>query len=166
MKIKRRKGMEITSSTVSTDDIIIAENQEFFKKLPFNSKYDACVFMYGKQLKAPFSFWQTNRDIVDAITGGCGPGGFGDKFVPDKIYGLSVTAACKVHDWTFGVWNDEESFNVANELFKENMYIIIKEHGGYKWLQWLRRRRAYKYYLAVAKLGMSSYLDNHLKYIV
>lgn len=147
---------------------VIKQNQEFFESLPFNAKDDHLVtaLIDGYEIRVPRSFVATDQELVDAITGGCGPGGFGDKFVPDTLYGLSITLACKVHDWTFGVWNDSYSFIIANDLFHINMLRIIKQHGGNRLIQWLRRRRAYKYYLAVQKLGKSSYLDNHKEYLV
>lgn len=44
-----------------------------------------------------------------------------------------------------------ETFNrkECDDVFHENMQEIIKQHGGFGLLQWLRNRRALKYYLAV-----------------
>ena len=135
----------------------------FFSSLPLATINDTISTQYYKDywISAPKSFWQADQELEDAIAGGCGPGGAGDMLVPDTLWGLNVKAACKVHDWTFAVWNDVVGFNLANDLFKDNLMRIIAQHGGYKWLQFLRRRRAIKYYKAVHHLGWSLYLDSH-----
>ena len=152
---------------------VIENNQSFFQQLPYSESSDFIIEDYDVEndnvylLRAPISYFKTDVLIVDAITGGCGPGDFGDEFVPDTLWGLSVTMACRIHDWTFQVWNDDKSFKVANDLFLKNMYSIIKQHGGFRWLQALRRMRARKYHYFVSnKRGKKSYKDNHLKYIL
>lgn len=144
-------------------------NQEFFKKLPFTYKNDPIVSMKidGYILEVPKSFKESTQELISKVTGGCGPGYVGDWFVPDTMYFLKITPACKLHDWTFQVWNDKESFDVANDLFKRNLYAIIEQHGGWKIIQKLRKRRAGIYVKFVSgDLGYNSYIDNHLKYLM
>lgn len=142
-------------------------NQEFFNSLPLSLENDPVIMgnYKGYNLAAPVSFWVADQELRDSVAGGCGPGGIGDYFVPDTLYFLKVKPACKIHDWTYAVWNCKEGFELSNNIFKNNMLRIIQQHGGNKQLQCLRSRRAIKYYKAVHYLGEPSYFDNHLKYI-
>lgn len=143
-------------------------NQEFFTQLPFTFLNDPIVAIKldGYSLQVPKSFKAASEELIKNVTGGCGPGGLGDRVVPDTMWLLKVTAACKIHDWTFQVWNDDQSFIIANDLFLQNLKAIIHQHGGWKWLQKVRKVRAKTYYWAVSgSKGKKAYLDNHLKYL-
>jgi len=78
----------------------------------------------------------------------CGPGEFGDKFVPDTMWGLRVSAACYVHDFMWSVceptWSE---FHYSNSVFLHNLLSIIEVNGGF--LKYLRSYRAVTYYMAV-----------------
>lgn len=50
-------------------------------------------------LIAPESYWCLDEKEKQKIIGGCGPGSFGDIFVPDTILGCQITEACKIHDY-------------------------------------------------------------------
>lgn len=115
------------------------------------------------ELAAPLSFCIADEDLRNEITGGCGPGGVGDILVPDTLYFLSVRLACQIHDWCYGVWNDKKGFELSNNLFKNNMIRIIDQHGGNKLIKYLRKKRAYKYYLAVHYFGEPAFFDSYLK---
>lgn len=118
------------------------------------------VDMYmGYELAAPMSFWNASDELRNSLAGGCGPGGFGDYFVPDTIYGLSVKPACKIHDWCFAVWEDKAGFTLSNNIFKNNMIRINEQHKGPQWVKKLRLPRIKKYYLAVHFFGEPSYYD-------
>ncbi|MCK5099015.1 MAG: hypothetical protein KAR45_12990 [Desulfobacteraceae bacterium] len=142
-------------------------NQEFFNKLPLNCKDDPISIQEykGYRLAAPKSFWDADQELRDAVVGGCGPGGSGDKLVPDTMYLLSVTAACAIHDWCFAIWNDKAGFKLANNLFKNNMLRIIDQRGGNNRIKCLRQKRAVKYFKGVHYLGEPSFFDSHLQYI-
>lgn len=118
----------------------------------------------GFPLKAPESFWKASHDERNMFTGGCGPGGKGDYVVPDTIWFLNIKLACQIHDWTYFVWNTDAGFALSNHLFQFNINQIIKEAGGPKNLQKLRRARGRKYVWAVTKFGESSFFDSHLEY--
>ena len=51
------------------------------------------------RLITPCGYYAYDKEIRD--TWGCGPGGIGDCFVPDTVYGLSVKRACKRHDFRY-----------------------------------------------------------------
>lgn len=141
--------------------------KDFFNSLPISLSCDPIsIQLYkGYNLAAPKSFWEVGEELRNAIIGGCGPDGVGDIFIPNKMYGLDMIAACAIHDWCFTVWNDKDGFVLANGLFKNNMIRINIAHNGWKWIKTLRLRRIYKYYLAVKNFGESSFYDSHLQYI-
>ncbi len=94
----------------------------------------------GYQLAAPASFWNASDELRNSLTGGCGPGGIGDYFVPDTMYGLNMMPACIIHDWCFAVWDDKPGFVLANNIFKNNMIRINEQHKDWLWLKRLRLR--------------------------
>jgi len=112
------------------------------------------------KLFAPKEYWEMSKEAIDEITGGCGPGGLGDKLVPDTIYGLSIFAACRIHDfmWHFGVTQEDK--DIADRVFKNNMIRIIEAKTKYKIIKWLRIRRANTYYKAVSVFGDGAYWND------
>ena len=102
---------------------------------------------------APDDFLAASDKEIAATTGSCGPDGVGDAIVPDTLYGLDVTPACRVHDWQYGTgtkWKDKDD---ADRTFLSNMLLLVEKAGGPPWLKWLRRKRAWVYYRAVTKFG-------------
>jgi hypothetical protein len=111
----------------------------------------------GYNLAAPISFWDASDETITEVVGGCGPGGIGDIIVPDKIWGLNIKPACKIHDWTFFVWNDKQGFDLSNNLFKNNMVRINEQHNGWGWVKRRRLKAIKLYYDMVQTFGESSY---------
>ena len=105
------------------------------------------------KLFAPKTYWTTPKEEIDRVTGGCGPGRFGDWLVPDTIWGLSIKKACRIHDFSWYIAETLEEKEASDRAFLNNMLRLI--YAGAKWwiLRKLRIRRAYKYYLAVKLLG-------------
>jgi hypothetical protein len=113
-------------------------------------------------LYAPKSFWEADPAYVDKLTNGCGPGGFGDKLVPDTLYGLSVFHACRIHDWYYGP-EMPGSFDCkaeADRVFLNNMVRIVKAKTRIKILLKLRLIRARTYYQAVKHFGGDAFWKN------
>lgn len=107
-------------------------------------------------LYIPESYGQATAEERRATIGrgGCGAGeGWGDKLVPDTIYGLSMLDACKIHDWMYAKGKTQEDKEEADRVFLNNMLRIIDYHTLNSWLKWLRKRRAYKYYDSVDHFG-------------
>jgi len=157
--------MNTSAALKFSDEIVMAK---FFANLPLNITEDPIVMgtLGGYELAAPMSFWDASEELRNAITGGCGPGGAGDMLVPDTIYLLKVTLACKIHDFCYAIWNSPEGFIKANNIFKNNMLRIINQHGSWcSQLHYLRKKRTIKYYKAVKYFGETSYFDSHLQYI-
>ena len=105
------------------------------------------------KLYAPKSYWDTPKHVIDALVNGCGPGKFGDYLVPDTLYGLSVKAACRIHDWMYAEGETIEDKDSADRTFLNNMLRIIYHTTKWWILRKLRVHRAYMYYKAVKKFG-------------
>lgn len=92
-------------------------------------------------------------------TNGCGAGDAWIDFVPDTVYGLSITPICNLHDDAFVFCEPtEDAFHVVNKEFYENMRAWIKAKSSLRW-RWRRLRyaRAYVYYKLVEWRGFSSF---------
>ena len=144
----------------------------FFRSLAFDSRQDPIhqdEYM-GYQLSAPESFWNAGPEMVMELTNGCGTSGVIDFLVPDHLYLLLILAACKIHDWTFSVWEDKPGFVLANDLYRNNMQRIVQQHFEKTRLtfidRFIRDRRmnlSIVYYQAVNNLGERFYYDTPLK---
>ena len=141
-----------------------AELVEFYKRLPVPADMAQIEFgdVDGCQLAAPKSFWYFRTLDLSDIINGCGPGGAGDRLIPDTVYGLSVKPACAIHDWMYTIFNDEAGFKLSNSLFLDNMTRINKSATKNSVIRFLRSRRIVKYYLAVKDFGRLFYYDNHV----
>ncbi len=124
----------------------------------------------GYLLSAPESFWAAGPDIISEVTNGCGTAGIVDYLVPDQLYFLSILAACKIHDWTFAVWDDKPGFALANDLFRNNMQRIVQQYFERTWMNIfnrivrdLRMNLSIVYYQAVKNLGERFYYDSPYK---
>ena len=98
----------------------------------------------------------------DFLSFGCGPGGAGDKLVPDTMYGLDISPACRIHDWYYRFYPEdkEEARAMADRIMKNNLLRIVEANTKSKVLLWLRRRRCHTYYIMVRKFGGSSYFED------
>ena len=93
---------------------------------------------------------------------GCGPGGAGDKLVPDTMYGLDISPACRIHDWYYRFWpeDSEEARAMADRVMKNNLLRIVENKTKWRVLLWLRRRRCHTYYTMVRMFGAPSYFED------
>ena len=85
----------------------------------------------------------------------CGAGqGFGEKIVPETIWGVRVSLACFIHD---DMWNRSErswsNFHKSNSIFLRNIINIIQAYSKSQILKRLRLYRAITYYNAVDSFG-------------
>ena len=79
----------------------------------------------------------------------CGPGTFGDWFVPDWIGAVSISAACLEHDKAYA--SHKTSRKVADARFRRAMLAAGSELVGAVGRSY--RRRVFVYWLAVRVLG-------------
>ncbi len=109
----------------------------------------------GFTLLAPASFWLATEKEIEEKTGGCGPGGIGDWFVPDALYGESIFLACQVHDWMYGEGKTVEDKKWADLVFLVNMTLLVIDEGGL--LDPVRLRKVMIYFQAVYFAGGSAF---------
>jgi len=113
----------------------------------------------GFHLVAPLSYWEASDAEIEKQTGGCGPGGIGDWFVPDTMYGESVFLACQIHDWMYWKGDTKEDKKVADLVFLVNMTLLVIEDNNT--LDSLRLRRVMTYFEAVHFGGYSAFESAH-----
>jgi len=105
------------------------------------------------KLFAPATYVSAPEAIRQAVVNGCGTGGWKGALVPDTIWGLSITAACNIHDWMYAAGSTLAEKEEADRVFLNNMLRLVESAGGLWLLQRLRRRRAWIYYQAVYRFG-------------
>lgn len=103
----------------------------------------------GITLYAPEGYNPPN-EIPDC----CGAGqGLGEALIPEKIWGLRISPACHIHDYSWEV-ADREEFTFTNFLFLANLLILIW-HGSGMAMYWVRSYRALTYFNSVQTVGKS-----------
>lgn len=97
----------------------------------------------------------------DFASFGCGPGGLGDRLVPDTMYGLDISDACRIHDWYYRFYpeNTEEARAMADRVLKNNLLRIVREKTKSSILLWLRERRCQTYYIMVRNFGAPAFFE-------
>ena len=119
------------------------------------------VVCFGKptgkyaSLVVPDEYLAATPELLREICNGCGSAGAKFDFVPDTIYGLNINPACDPHDWEYHYGVSEEDKKRGDGLFYTNMLRLIEAQGGL--LEWPRKRRALKYYMAVKHLGHEAF---------
>ena len=104
-------------------------------------------------LYAPASYKRASDDVRRRMVNGCGPGGWKVDIIPDTVWGLSIEAACNIHDWMYSAGSTIEDKREADRVFLNNMLRIVNHYTSNRILLWLRRRRVFKYYEAVHLCG-------------
>jgi hypothetical protein len=92
-------------------------------------------------------FWE----LDPGYWGGCGPGKWGDPFVPDHIIGLDIKPCCAAHDvsWELAVENQSLDDKYQGDFeFYINMrkFVEVKEPTSFKWVTWLRYKLVHFYF--------------------
>jgi len=104
-----------------------------------------------------------NYDAVLARTynNGCGPAGWKGKLVPDTIYGISIREACKIHDYMYEVGESYNDKVYADDMFFTNLLATVENEAKWwnRWLNTLRRKRAWIYFKAVVHGGEDAFND-------
>jgi len=112
-----------------------------------------------KLIRTPESLKFEQEFPEEYMSFGCGPGGLGDWFVPDTMWGLSVRDACRQHDhdYRFGVGYSEEHRKECDERLRKNCLIIVDALSESKTMKWLRHIRVQTYYYMVHNFGGKAY---------
>jgi hypothetical protein len=104
-------------------------------------------------LYAPEGYWKLSGEDKKLICNGCGPQGHLD-FIPDSIYFLNISEACNIHDYCYEISRSNiKDKEWSDRIFLNNLLRLIEVKTKWRWLKWLRRKRAYNYYLAVKHFG-------------
>lgn len=109
----------------------------------------------GFNLMVTEKFANATEEVIDEHTGGCGPGDFWDKLVPDTAWGESIFLACRIHDWMYYEGISMEDKIIADRVLDWNCKVLIQDipgkPGEYEKdaIDFLRLSRALKYYKAV-----------------
>lgn len=114
-------------------------------------------------ISVPETFWGFDETELAVFTNGCGPRGFGDKIVPDKLLFLSVKAACIIHDFSYNMGETPDDKQRADFTFLYNMLRIINTKSKFWPFKMIRRRLALAYYDAVAEFGEGCFNDKTYK---
>lgn len=110
-------------------------------------------------LYAPEEYWCLTQVQREEMTNGCGTRGLIGLLVPDTIYGLDVSEACRIHDFQYAVGSTPEEKDSADRAFINNLLRIIDANTKWKWLRKLRAERARTYYHAVCNFGGPAFWD-------
>ena len=109
------------------------------------------------QLWAPDSYEDATQEQIAARCNGAGPRGYG-WLVPDRIYGVKITAAANIHDWQYGEARCNDDRLLADLTFLRNMIVLIMQEDVDA--SWFERRltfprlcRSLKYFIVVWRLG-------------
>jgi hypothetical protein len=78
-------------------------------------------------------------------------------FIPNTMYGLDCVEAFNIHDYDYWAGITRDDKDRADRRMLDNLLILINAKGGV--LQWLRRRRAMKYYEAVHQFGDDAFFN-------
>jgi hypothetical protein len=104
---------------------------------------------WGCILDCPRSMAEADFEEIMLVTNGCGRDGLEGRLVPDSIWWLDISPACRVHDWMYGEVESLQDERDADSLLAKNLISLIQQKTDNKFLLWLRLHRAYKYISAV-----------------
>ena len=96
------------------------------------------------------------KNSASALSGGCGSDKAWIDLVPDKIFGLDITEACKIHDYMYVIGGSRQDKIKADKLFYRNLKtIVLNNHNLAMRKSWLATIKLY--YIAVRDFGDSSF---------
>ena len=104
----------------------------------------------------PANYWLLNDsapELLSKICNGCGSKGVGGYIIPDTICGVSITAACSIHDFMYASGLTIKDKYIADCTLLENTKMCIQKQA--KWYQKpIAYGLAYVYYYSVKKKGL------------
>jgi hypothetical protein len=92
----------------------------------------------------------------------CGSGGWGDKCIPDIIWGVHMQPACFTHDIDWAVTpNKLSQFSKTNWRFLKNCLALINASDLWAIPLILARSRCLLYFAGVSTFGVFAFLTSH-----
>lgn len=98
---------------------------------------------------------------LSRIVNGCGAADAKFDFVPEKVYGLTMTPVCHIHDLDYELGDTAEEKEAADYRFLINGFAYIKYKSSI-FKAFFRRRRWLKYYEAVLLKGDDAFFNDAL----
>jgi len=119
----------------------------------------------GVLMYAPSAFWELTDERRQDISNGCGAADAAIDYVPDTIWGLTITGACDIHDFGYYEGGSIDDKYVDDLFLLINTMQIIKAKTKWKFLKVLRLNRALKYFYLVDFYGTDAYtfVDDTIK---
>ncbi len=113
------------------------------------------ICLQGVALEVPEGY-DPPTSVLTEFPNCCGAGkGFGEKVIPETIWGLCISAACHIHDYSWEVAAATETdFKQSNSMFLRNIKNIIITKSANGFTRALRNIRAMTYYVAVEEVGI------------
>jgi hypothetical protein len=105
------------------------------------------------KLFAPAEYWKFGDEAVQEMTNGCGPESWKSIFVPNRLLGVSIVAACMIHDFMYYLGSNEVDREEADRVFLNNMLRIVEHKSSWFLTRMIRRRLALSYYATVRDCG-------------
>ncbi len=101
-------------------------------------------------LTAPKSYWLNTTHNTPTYINGCGGQGITSSIIPDSLFGLNINEACNIHDHMYEQGIDKLD---SDNTFLKNMNTLIDQDSSSNILKYLRKAKAYLYFLGVKVFG-------------
>jgi hypothetical protein len=115
------------------------------------------------ELLATDLYRKQHPGTLDRICNGCGPDSWHVDLIPDSIFGVSVSAACDIHDFDYWVGGDATDRWHADLRLLGNMRLLINAAHSH-WWQWpltaIRLRLCHRYFQAVRRFGIKHFMGD------
>ncbi len=114
---------------------------------------------YADLLYAPDMYWKLTKAEKSEICNGVGPKGLGWLF-PNTNWLLDMSEAADIHDYMYNIGESLNDKREADNIFLENLILIINRESRYEWVRKRRLCRAELMFQAVDKFGESAFFAN------
>ncbi|MCK5616787.1 hypothetical protein KAR91_83775 [Candidatus Pacearchaeota archaeon] len=115
--------------------------------------------VHRRNFQYPEGYWEMTEAERDKNSNGCGTAGWKGAVVPDTIWGLGISYACRIHDISYFKGLTIEDKDHADSDFLHNMLEIIDQESSNFIIKALRSPRAHLYYAVVKVAGESAFLE-------
>ena len=113
-------------------------------------------------LESSYKFKSASEEDLNRICNGCGASDAWFDFVPDRIWGTDVSAACHIHDWDYEYGLNKEAKKLADKRMHKNIKTLVDiDHEKKKYKpEFLMKTRARVYYWGVKYFGKRAFWRN------